>query len=197
MPDLDNDHDDDAPLRFHMLNDVLGPSVVPGLAECELAEELHTVSVEESASLEEVAHDPSWCTAMVEELHSIEENGNWVPVDPPSNHRPIGLKWVYKAKSGEHERVGKHKARLMVKGYVQKKGINFEEVFTPVDCMESMRLILAVVAHEGWRVHHMDVKFAFLNGELEEDVYVWQPPGFIDGEDHQVLKLKKALYGLR
>jgi hypothetical protein len=59
MPDLDNDHDDDAPLRFHMLNDVLGPSVVPGLAECELAEELHTVSVEESASLEEVAHDPS------------------------------------------------------------------------------------------------------------------------------------------
>jgi hypothetical protein len=81
-------------------------------------------------------------------------------------------------------------------GYVQKQGIDFEEVFAMVARMELVRLVLAVAAHEGWRVHHMDVKSTFLNGELEEDVYIRQPPGFVAGEDHQVLKLKKVLYGL-
>jgi hypothetical protein len=85
----------------------------------------------------------------------------------------------------------------VVKGYVQKQGIDFEEVFMLVAHMESVRLILAIAAHEGWRVHHMDVKSAFLNGELEEDMYIQQSPGFVAGQDHQVLKLKKAMYGLR
>jgi hypothetical protein len=134
---------------------------------------------------------------MVEELRSIEENGTWTPVELPANQRPIGLKWVFKAKKDEQGRVVKHKVRLVAKGYVQKQGIDFEEMFTPVARMESVRLILAVAEHEGWRVHHMDVKSAFLNGELKEDVYVRQPPGFVAAEEHQMLKLKKTLYGLR
>jgi hypothetical protein len=129
VPDLNNDHDDDVPLRFRRLDDVLGPSTVLGLVESELAEELHTVSVEELTSLEEAARDPSWCTTMVEELLSTEENGTWVPVDPKSNQRPIDLKWVYKAKRDEHEHVIKHKVWLVVKGYVQRQGIHFEEMF--------------------------------------------------------------------
>jgi hypothetical protein len=81
---------------------------------------------------------------------------------------------------------------------VQRPGIDFDEVFTPVARLESVRMLLAVAAHEGWEVHHMDVKSAFLNGDLQEEVYVAQPAGFVvEGAEHKVLKLKKALYGLR
>ncbi|KAF0929441.1 hypothetical protein E2562_021546 [Oryza meyeriana var. granulata] len=72
----------------------------------------------------------------------------------------------------------KHKARLVAKGYVQQPGVDFDEVFAPVARIESVRLLLALAAQEGWPVHHMDVKSAFLNGELIEEVYVRQPPGF-------------------
>jgi hypothetical protein len=87
---------------------------------------------------------------------------------------------------------------LVAKGYVQRQGVDFREVFAPVARMESVRLLIAFAAHHGWPIHHMDVKTAFLNGELLEEVYVEQPPGFaVDGEEHKVLKLDKALYGLR
>ena len=92
----------------------------------------------------------------------------------------------------------KHKARLVAKGYVQRQGVDFEEVFAPVARLESVRLLLAMAAQEGWIVHHMDVKSAFLNGELSEEVYVAQPPGFIkEGAEDKVPYLDKALYGLR
>jgi hypothetical protein len=92
----------------------------------------------------------------------------------------------------------KYKARLVAKGYAQRQGIDFDEVFAPVTRIETVRLLLAVAAHRRWKVHHMDVKSAFLNGELEEEVYVHQPAGFVDSKNPgKVLKLKKALYGLR
>ncbi|KAF0925238.1 hypothetical protein E2562_015954 [Oryza meyeriana var. granulata] len=91
----------------------------------------------------------------------------------------------------------KHKVRLVAKGYVQRTGIDFEEVFTPVARMESVRLLLAVTVHEGWLVHHMDMKSAFLNRELAEEVLIQQPPSFvIDGQAHKVYRLRKALFGL-
>ncbi|KAF0922593.1 hypothetical protein E2562_039506, partial [Oryza meyeriana var. granulata] len=91
-----------------------------------------------------------------------------------------------------------HKARLVAKGYVQQPGVDFDEVFAPVARIESVRLLLALTAQEGWPVHHMDVKSAFLNGELIEEVYVRQPPGFtVAGHEDKVLRLDKALYGLR
>jgi hypothetical protein len=92
----------------------------------------------------------------------------------------------------------KYKARLVAKGYAQCEGIDFNEVFAPVAHMETLRLLLALAAHGKWQVHHMDVKSAFLNGLLAEEVYVQQPPGFsIDKDTTKVLKLDKALYGLR
>jgi hypothetical protein len=92
----------------------------------------------------------------------------------------------------------KHKARLVAKGYVQQARVDFDEVFAPVAWIEFVRLLLALAAQEGWPVHHMDVKSAFLNGELNEEVYVRQPPGFIvAGQENMVLRLDKALYGLR
>ena len=92
----------------------------------------------------------------------------------------------------------KHKARLVAKGYMQRQGIDFKEVFAPVARMETVRVLIALAAHHGWPIHHMDVKTVFLNGELIEEVYVEQPPGFVvDGQEHKVLRLQKALYGLR
>lgn len=93
--------------------------------------------------------------------------------------------------------MAKHKARLVVKGYAQRQGVDYDEVFAPVAHMDTVRLLIALAAHEGWEVHHMDVNSAFLNGDLQEEVFVEQPQGFISvGNEHKVLKLHKALYGL-
>lgn len=195
-PDLDDEHDG-APLRFRRVDNILGDAVVPGQAQRELGDELHAVSAEEPTSFTEAEQEECWRAAMKEELRSIEDNATWKAVDLPPGHRAIGLKWVFKTKRDEHGNIVKHKARLVAKGYVQKHGIDFDEVFAPVARLESVRMILAVAAHQDWRVHHMDVKAAFLNGELQEEVYVQQPPGFAMGRAGQVLKLRKALYGLR
>jgi hypothetical protein len=107
---------------------------------------------------------------MEEELRAIEDNMTWTLTDLPPGHQAIGLKWVFKAKKDEQGAVVRHKARLVIKGYAQRQGIDFKEVFTPVACMEAVRLLLALAAYEGWQVHHMDVKTAFLNGDLQEVV---------------------------
>lgn len=200
-PDLDNDHDDDAPLRFRTLDKVLGPVQIPGLAERDFAvdEELLLASGDdEPSTFEEARGDARWRKAMLDEMASIEENKTWVLVDLPHGHRPIGLKWVFKLKRDEQGAVIKHKARIVAKGYIQQPGIDYDEVFAPVARMESVRMLLAVAAQRGWLVHHMDVKSAFLNGDLKEEVYVRQPPGFVAaGHEGKVLRLKKALYGLK
>lgn len=138
---------------------------------------------------------------MKEEIDALERNNTWKLVDLPHGHRLVGLRWVFKLKKNETGAVVKHKARLIAKGYVQQPGVDFDEVFTPVARVArllSVRLLLSLAAHEGWPVHHMDMKSTFLNGVLEEEVYVSQAPGFIvTGQDSKVLRLKKALYGLR
>jgi hypothetical protein len=103
---------------------------------------------------------------MKEELSSVERNGTWELVTPSPGHRPISLKWVFKLKKDEHGAVIRHKARLVDRGFVQKAGIDYEDAFAPVARMESVRVLLALAAQEGWALHHMDVKSAFLNGEL-------------------------------
>jgi hypothetical protein len=134
---------------------------------------------------------------MLEEMKSIEENSTWELVDPPRGCRLIGLKWVFKVKRDEHGAIVKYKARLVARGFIEREGIDFE-VFAPVARMESIRLLLALAASNGSEVHHLDVKSAFLNGDLAEEVFVKQAPGFvIPGAEHKVLRLRKALYGLR
>lgn len=190
---------DDCPLRYRSMGDLLGNARTPGFATRDPEEgELHLLAAEEPASFTEAEQRQEWRRAMLDEIASIEENNTWRLVDLPSGHRAIGLKWVFKLKKDAEGRVAKHKARLVAKGYVQQPGIDFEEVFALVARLESVRLLLAQAAQAGWTVHHMDVKSAFLNGELAEEVYVKQPPGFVEeGREHQVLRLDKALYGLR
>lgn len=131
-------------------------------------------------------------------MSSIQDNRTREMTTLPAGHRAIGLRWVLKVKKDSSGNVIKHKTRLVAKGYAQRHGVDFDEVFVPVARMETVRLLLALEAHGGWQVHHMDVKSAFLNGDLEEEVYVQQPPRYIcDGEEQKVLRLRKAFYGLR
>jgi hypothetical protein len=110
----------------------------------------------------------------------------------------ITLKWVFKLKRDEVGAINKHKARLVAHGFVQREGIDFDDTFAPVARMEFVRLLFPLAAQEGWCVHHMDIKSAFLNGDLKEEVYVHQLSGFaISGKEGKVLHLRKALYGLR
>lgn len=132
----------------------------------------------------------AWKT-MLEKIKSIEENDTWKLVNLPTSHRPMGLKWVFMVKRDEHGVIARHKARLVAKWYVQCQGIDFNEVFAPISQIEYVCLLLAVVAHEGWEVHHIDVKTAFLNGDLTKEVYVTQPLRFFwSSHENKVLKLR-------
>ncbi|WVZ76670.1 LOW QUALITY PROTEIN: hypothetical protein U9M48_024625 [Paspalum notatum var. saurae] len=133
---------------------------------------------------------------MHEELENFERNHDLV--EPPPNCRPIGTKWVFKNKQGEDGMVVRNKARLVAQGFCQKEGIDYEETFAPVARLEAIRILLAFAASKGFKLQQMDVKFAFLNGFIEEAVYVRQPPGFESARfPDRVYKVRKALYGLK
>jgi hypothetical protein len=142
--------------------------------------------------------DPNWVNAMHEELENFERNQVWVSVPPPSNFHPIGTKWVFKNKQSDDGLVVRNKARLVAQGFCQKEGIDYEETFAPVVRSEAIRILLAFAASKGFKLFQMDVKSAFLNGYIEEEVYVRQPPGFESSKfPNHVFKLQKALYGLK
>ncbi|XP_038702598.1 uncharacterized protein LOC119999153 [Tripterygium wilfordii] len=152
----------------------------------------------EPNTLGEAFKNRVWAEAMEEELKQIEKNETWQLVDLRADKEAIGVKWVYKTKLNPDNTVQKYKARLVAKGYSQQFGKDYTETFAPVACMETVRLIIALAAQKKWKLHHLDVKSAFLNGFLEEEVFVQQPPGFVkQGAESQVLKLNKALYGLK
>jgi len=135
---------------------------------------------------------------MEAEMQSIIQNNSWEASEKPCDHKPIGLKWVFKVKKDPAGNIVKHKARLVAKGYAQIQVVDYDEVFAPVARLETVRILLALAAQGEWEVHHMDVKSAFLNGNLQEEVYVMQPPGFVDPKlPTKVFRLKKALYGLK
>ena len=135
---------------------------------------------------------------MNEELELIEKNNTWELVPRPSDKNVIGSKWVYKNKLNEQGQIVRNKARLVCKGYAQIEGQDFDETFAPVARMEAIRMFLAYACYKRFRVYQMDVKSAFLNGNLEEEVYVEQPEGFsLTDKSDYVCKLKKALYGLK
>jgi hypothetical protein len=135
---------------------------------------------------------------MHEELNTFERNKVWELVEPPPNCKPIGTKWVWKNKEGENGEVVRNKLRLVAQGFSQQEGIDYEETFAPVACLEAIRILLAFSVAKGFRLYQMDVKSAFLIGFLEEEVYVRQPPRFESAEfPHRVYKLRKSLYGLK
>ncbi|KAJ9679813.1 hypothetical protein PVL29_021660 [Vitis rotundifolia] len=150
---------------------------------------------------QEAIHCPqftSWKEAMDDEMNSMYMNGVWDLVELPQGCKPVGCKWVFKTKRDSSGRIERYKARLVVKGYSQREGIDFKETFSPVSTKDSFRVIMAIVAHFDLELHQMDVKTAFLNGDLDEDVYMEQPTGFTEvGKEDLVCKLNKSIYGLK
>jgi hypothetical protein len=135
---------------------------------------------------------------MHEELENFERNQVWELVDPPPGFKPIGTKWAWKNKEGDKGEVVGNKARLVAQGFSQKEGIDYEETCAPVAHLEAIRILLAFYVAKGFKLHQMDVKSAFLNGVLEEEVYVRKPPGFESEKyPHRVYKLSKELFGLK
>ena len=139
-----------------------------------------------------------WLEAMKSEMDSMYTNQVWELVEPPEGIVPIGNKWVYKRKIGSDGKVETFKARLVAKGYRQRQGIDYEETFSPVAMLKSIRILLAIAAYLDYEIWQMYVKTAFLNGYIEENVYMDQPKGFVsEGEQHKVCKLKRSIYGLK
>ncbi|GJR31158.1 putative ribonuclease H-like domain-containing protein [Tanacetum coccineum] len=151
----------------------------------------------EPRKVSEALEDGSWVEAMQEELLQFKLQQVWVLVDLPNGAKVIGTKWVYRNKKDERGVVVRNKARLVAQGHRQEEGIDYDEVFAPVARIEAIRLFLAFASFMGFIVYQMDVKSAFLYGTIDEEVYVSQPPGFVD-PDHptKVYKVVKALYGL-
>ncbi|KAE8658140.1 Retrovirus-related Pol polyprotein from transposon TNT 1-94 [Hibiscus syriacus] len=150
-------------------------------------------------SLARDRENDKWMSAMVEEMESLNHNRTWELVTLPEGKKPIGCKWVYKKKPAVTEKEGeKFKARFVAKGFSQQKGVDYDEIFSPVVRHTSIRAILALVASWDLHLEQMDVKTAFLNGDLEEHIYMRQPEGFTQpGNEHLVCRLKKSLYGLK
>ena len=139
-----------------------------------------------------------WLEAMNREMDSMYSNSVWSLVDAPKGVRPIGCKWIYKRKRGSDEKVETFKARLVAKGYSQKEGVDYDETFSPVAMLKSIQILLAVAANLDYEIWQMDVKTAFLNGNLEEEIYMQQPRGFIvKGQEEMVCKLQRSIYGLK
>ena len=156
------------------------------------------LSETEPKKVEDALDDPDWVIAMQEELNQFERQKVWKLVPRPKGKSVIGTRWVFRNKLDEDGIVTRNKARLVAKGYSQEEGIDYDETYAPVARLEAIRMFLAFAAHSNYKVYQMDVKSAFLNGELEEEVYVEQPPGFEDSKLADfVYFLFKALYGLK
>nr|GEU31762.1 Gag-Pol polyprotein [Tanacetum cinerariifolium] len=157
-----------------------------------------TVSTAEPKNIKEAMADFAWIEAIQEELHQFDRLQVWELVDKPFGKTVIRQKCLEKNKKDEDQTVIRNKARLVAKGYAQEEGIDFEETFAPVARLEAVRIFIAYVAHKSFPIYQMDVKTAFLNCPLKEEVYVAQPDGFVD-PDHpeKVYRLRKALYGLK
>ena len=158
-------------------------------------------SPKEPRTLEEALSCPEaalWRKAMQEELASLRKHETWRLVPPGPHCRPIGCKWVFKIKYNGDGTINKYKARLVAQGFMQRKRFDYNKTFSPVAKMTSIRVILAVAAHAGWTVHQMDVNSAYLNGDIDKDIFMSQPPGFQDKKyPNWVCLLGKGLYGIK
>nr|GEZ43363.1 retrovirus-related Pol polyprotein from transposon TNT 1-94 [Tanacetum cinerariifolium] len=141
-----------------------------------------TVSTAEPKNIKEAMADSAWIEMIQEELHQFDRLQVWELVDKPFGKTIIRLKWLWKNKKDEDQTVIRNKARLVAKGYAQEKGIDFKESFAPVARLEAIRVFVAYAVHKSFPIYQMDVKMAFLNGPLKEEVYVAQPDGFVDSD---------------
>ena len=141
---------------------------------------------------------PYWKEAINDEVESILQNHTWELVDLPPGSKPLGYKWIFKKKMKADGSIDKYKARLVIKGYKQKEGLDYFDTYSPVTRISSIRMLIAIAAIHNLEIRQMDVKTAFLNGDLDEEIYIEQPEGFIiPGQEKKVCRLVKSLYGFK
>ncbi|WKA05320.1 hypothetical protein VitviT2T_023294 [Vitis vinifera] len=139
-----------------------------------------------------------WQEAMKLEKESMYSNSVWELVDLPEGIKPIGCKWIYKRKRGPNGKVETFKAMLVAKGFTQKERVDYEDTFSPVAMLKSIRILLSIAAYYDYEIWQMDVKTTFLNGNLEETIYMVQPEGFVvKDQEQKVCKLQRSIYGLK
>ena len=139
-----------------------------------------------------------WIDAMKYEMTSMSQNKVWSLIDLRDDYKPIGCKWVFKTKRDAKGHVERYKARLLTKGYSQREGIDFKETLPPLSTTDSLRIIMAIMAHFDLELHQMDVRPAFLNEDLVKDVNMSQPISFEEvGKENMVCKLQKSIYDLK
>ena len=156
------------------------------------------LSLAEPKKISEAMKEENWVIFMQEELVEFKRSKVWKLVPHPEGRRIIGTRWVFRNKLDDSGAVSRNKARLVAQGYNQQEGIDYDETFAPVARLEAIRLLVAFASHQGFTLYQMDVKTTFLNGTIEEEVYVKQPPGFEDATHPEyVYRLDKALYGLK
>jgi len=155
-------------------------------------------STGEPHAVEEAINDPQWKEAMQTEYDALIKNKTWHLIPPQKGINVIGSKWVYKIKRKADGSLDRYKARLVAKGFKQRYGLDYEDTFSPVVKAATIRTVLSVAVSRGWSLRQLDVHNAFLHGILEEEVYMQQPPGFVErGNENYICKLDKALYGLK
>ena len=154
----------------------------------------------EPTNYEEAMMSPDsdkWLEAMKSEIGSMYENKVWTLVDLPDERRAIENKWIFKKKTNADGNVTVYKARLVTKGFRQVKGVDYDETFSPVVMLKSVRIMLAIATFYDYEIWQMDVKTAFIDGFLKEELYMMQPEGFVDPKGaNKVCKLKRSIYGL-
>ena len=141
---------------------------------------------------------PYWKEAINDEVESILQNHTWELVDLPPGSKPLGYKWIFKKKMKADESIDKYKVKLVIKGYKQKEGLDYFDTYSPVTRISSIRMLIAIATIHNLEIHQMDVKTAFLNSDLDEEIYMEQPEVFIvPSQEKKVCRLVKSLYGLK
>ncbi|RVW24010.1 Retrovirus-related Pol polyprotein from transposon RE2 [Vitis vinifera] len=149
-------------------------------------------------NIQEAFKYPKWKAAVNEEVRALEKNGTWEITDLPRGKKPVGCKWIFTVKYKADGNVDRYKARLVAKGFTQSYGIDYQETFAPVAKLNTVRVLLSLAANLDWSLHQLDVKNAFLNGDLEEEVYMDIPAGLETTSNfNKVCRLRKSLYGLK
>ncbi|KAK8936568.1 hypothetical protein KSP39_PZI012702 [Platanthera zijinensis] len=159
------------------------------------ATSLSSVSVPNS--VQEALQHPGWCAAMDEEMTALWENQTWTLVPLPPGQKPVGCKWVFAIKHAPDGTIDRLKACLVARGFTQQQGLDYDETFSPVVKLNTVRVLIFVAVHHQWPLLQLDIKNAFLNGDLQETVYMQQPPGFETTGESRVCHLLKSLYGLK
>lgn len=177
------------PLRDHRAPNRYSDSDYANLTSVDCEPQTYKQALDDS-------HSQEWLKAMQSEHNSLQKHGTWTVVNRPVNRKVIKCKWVYKVKRDTNGNIVKYKARLVAKGFTQVHGVDYGETFSPVARLSSIRLLLAFAAKLNLDVDHLDVETAFLNGDLEEEIFMEQPEGF-SNDKSKVCLLKKSLYGLK